>query len=271
MDQWKERMRQDWDERARQDAMHYIMTGRSDWTLEEFLRSGESDVARFIDPLLEQRKVGRERALDVGCGIGRLAVPLARRFRHVDGVDISEEMIRQARRLHAGVKNLNFLVGSGVDLDVCPPDHYDLVFSYIMLQHIPDPEIIYGYLREFGRVLCPGGWAFFQVPNDSMSGHQKYLKRWQQRRETLDKEGRAVPFEDYDHPYLESKIRNFETIVQTPVKFERVVGALNHRNVRVDEATGQGTQLMWVIAQKRKRASSPIAAILSAARFLIGR
>jgi ubiquinone/menaquinone biosynthesis C-methylase UbiE len=196
MDQWKERMRADWDERARQDAMHYIMTDRADWTLEEFLRSGERDVTRFIDPFLKERHVGRERALDVGCGVGRLAVPLARRFGNVDAIDISKEMIARAKELHASIENLNFLVGSGVDLNVCPSNHYDLVFSYIMLQHIPDPKITYGYLREFGRVLRSGGWAFFQVPNDSLSGHQKYLERWEQRRETLDKEGRAVPFED---------------------------------------------------------------------------
>jgi ubiquinone/menaquinone biosynthesis C-methylase UbiE len=180
-------------------------------------------------------------------------------------------MIAQAKELHASIKNLNFLVGSGVDLNVCPSNHYDLVFSYIMLQHIPDPEIIYGYLREFSRVLRDGGWTFFQVPNDSLSGHQKYLERWEQRRETLDKEGRTVPFEDHDHLYLESKIKSFETIVQQPVEFDRVVKALGDGGATVREATGKGTSLMWVAAQKGRSAAGPIRTILSAARQLIRR
>lgn len=270
-EQWKQRMRKDWDERAQEDAMHYIMTGRADWTLAEFLESGEKDVARFVDPLLERHRVARGRALDVGCGIGRLAAPLARRFAAVDAVDISAEMVRRAQELYAPMKHLRFLVGSGVDLAVCPSDHYDLVLSYIMLQHIPDPEIIYGYIREFGRVLRPGGWTLFQVPNDSIAGHQKYLTRWQQRRETLDKECRAVPFEDHDHAYLESKIRNFETIVEQPVEFDRVVRELGARNVKIEEATGQGTNIMWIAAQKGTGARGVIGTIFSAARSLIRR
>jgi 2-polyprenyl-3-methyl-5-hydroxy-6-metoxy-1,4-benzoquinol methylase len=271
MGQWQARMRKDWDERARQDAMHYIMTDRSDWSLAEFLQSGENDIVRFVDPFLESRRVGRESALDVGCGIGRLAVPLARRFTQVDALDISQEMIDKAKELHASVTNLNFSVGSGVDLERFASDRYDLVFSYIMLQHIPDPEIIYGYLREFGRVLKPGGWTFFQVPNDAISGHEKYLRRWEERRDTLIREGRAVPFEDHDHAYLESKIRSFETIVQQPVEYERVMDALDVHNVAIRETTGRGTSLMWVAAQKAGGTNSPIKAILSAARQFIGR
>ncbi len=36
-------MRQDWDERARKDAFHYIASWRKDWTPESFLQSGEED------------------------------------------------------------------------------------------------------------------------------------------------------------------------------------------------------------------------------------
>ena len=39
-------------------------------------------------------------------------------------------------------------------------------FSHVVFQHIPDPQVTYGYVAEMGRVLRPGGWAAFQVSND---------------------------------------------------------------------------------------------------------
>jgi SAM-dependent methyltransferase len=35
-----------------------------------------------------------------------------------------------------------------------------------VFQHLPDPAVSYGYVREMGRVLRPGGWAAFQVSDD---------------------------------------------------------------------------------------------------------
>jgi SAM-dependent methyltransferase len=42
----------------------------------------------------------------------------------------------------------------------------DVVISNVVFQHIPDPRVTLGYVREMGRVLRPGGWAGFQVSND---------------------------------------------------------------------------------------------------------
>jgi hypothetical protein len=36
----------------------------------------------------------------------------------------------------------------------------------VVFQHIPDPQVTYGYAAEMGRILRPGGWAAFQVSND---------------------------------------------------------------------------------------------------------
>ena len=53
-------------------------------------------------------------------------------------------------------------------------------FSHVVFQHIPDPQVTLGYVREMGRVLRPGGWAAFQVSDDpaihTMQHKQSRLK-----------------------------------------------------------------------------------------------
>jgi ubiquinone/menaquinone biosynthesis C-methylase UbiE len=88
---------------------------------------------------------------------------LAGKVKEVHAVDIAPSMIEQARTLHAGLPNAHFHVGSGADLALFPDASFDFVFSFIVLQHVPDPDVVLGYIREFGRVLRPGGRALFQL------------------------------------------------------------------------------------------------------------
>lgn len=246
-----ERMRKDWNRRANENAMHYIMTGRADWDYEDFMATGEADVKRFVDPFLERYGVARLGSiLELGCGIGRMTLALAARFDRVDAFDVSDEMIERARTLHKDKSNIRFQVCNGRDLKSCPSLAYDMVFSYIVLQHIPDPEIIYNYCREFGRLLKSNGVFLFQVANNSLVGHELYVRRWEERRRALQIEKKAIPFEDYAHAYLASKIESYETIIQTPVELDRSIEVLAEAGLRVDVVTGQGTDLMWLGGRK---------------------
>ena len=248
---WARRMKDDWNARAQQDAMHYIMTDRADWTQEEFFATGERDVAKFVDPFLAKYPdVPRGRALELGCGIGRLTAALATRFERVDAIDVSEGMVEQAREIHRAKTHVTFGANNGRDLSDYPSASYDLVFSYIVLQHIPDADIIFNYYREFGRVLKPGGLFLFQVSNNEPRGHEAYLRRWEQRRQAYAERGESIPFEDYDHAYLTEKIQSFETIVQTPVGLEDSFQLLRELGMRVDAWSGEGTDILWLSGQK---------------------
>ncbi|MER3453056.1 MAG: hypothetical protein C4344_05260 [Acidimicrobiia bacterium] len=44
-----------------------------------------------------------------------------------------------------------------------PSGAFDVVYSFLVFQHIPDPAVTYAYVRDIGRVLRPGGWTLFQV------------------------------------------------------------------------------------------------------------
>ena len=106
----------------------------------------------------------RGRALDFGCGVGRHARVLAEHFDEVVGVDVSEEMVRLARRLHEDVEGLEFVVNVDERLAGFPEGAFDLVQSLLVLQHLPDEDAILVYIAEMLRILRPGGLLFFQVP-----------------------------------------------------------------------------------------------------------
>jgi 2-polyprenyl-3-methyl-5-hydroxy-6-metoxy-1,4-benzoquinol methylase len=103
--------------------------------LDAFFATGRDHVDRVLGLVSRHLGViGSQSCLDFGCGVGRLVVPLAGRFRSVTAVDISRPMIEEAGRNceRFGVRNVEFLE----TLDGAR-GAYDLVHSYIVLQHIP--------------------------------------------------------------------------------------------------------------------------------------
>ena len=170
-------MRQYWDARAVENAAWYVDTTLSfdDPDMEQFLADG----ARIVRDALDGAPAAPERtevALEIGSGLGRVVRSLADRFDRVIGVDISPEMVERAREL-VPEPRVEFVLGDGASLTGVPDASVDLVLSFTVLQHIPDPRIIEGYLREAGRVLRPGGMLVFQWNNEP--GHRRWVvRRW---------------------------------------------------------------------------------------------
>src|SRR5579862_329920 len=95
-----QKMRDDWDQRARENARYYVATGTKDWTDEEFFASGERTVAEQIlndtENICQGKLPDVMRVLEIGCGAGRVTRALANVFGEVHAVDVSGEMVRQA-------------------------------------------------------------------------------------------------------------------------------------------------------------------------------
>jgi SAM-dependent methyltransferase len=105
-------------------------------------------------------------ALDYGCGPGRCLVRFHDRFDVIDGVDISETNLENARLNleDAGVAYAGrLLLTPGDSLSDVVDDTYDLVYSVICFQHIAVHEIRFRIWSEIFRVLKPGGWFCFQM------------------------------------------------------------------------------------------------------------
>jgi SAM-dependent methyltransferase len=130
-----------------------------DDVIEAFFESGErqmdatlATVRTFLGPDFHPA-----RALDFGCGVGRLTMPLARESRHVLAVDISDMMLREAAEncLEQGIANVEF-----IDTRVFSNDshrrRFDFVHSYNVFQHIR-PWTGLRVTRRILDMLTPGG------------------------------------------------------------------------------------------------------------------
>jgi 2-polyprenyl-6-hydroxyphenyl methylase/3-demethylubiquinone-9 3-methyltransferase len=97
-------------------------------------------------------------ALDVGCGAGLLAEPLARLGAKVTGIDASPEVIAVARD-HAAASGLaiDYRAGDVQDLD----GQFDLVTSLEVIEHVADPAL---FLKALASRLAPGGLLILSTP-----------------------------------------------------------------------------------------------------------
>jgi SAM-dependent methyltransferase len=160
-----EAVRRDWTTLGEQDPLWavYVAPGTrgGQWDVEEFLALGRSDVAEamaWLDRLGLPTRFGA--VLDFGCGAGRLSQALAAHADTVVGVDVSAPMLAVAADLDR-TGRCRFVRNDAPDLRLFDDAEFDLVYSELVLQHLPAP-VIDGYLGEFMRVLRPGGLAVLQ-------------------------------------------------------------------------------------------------------------
>jgi SAM-dependent methyltransferase len=164
--------RKHWEAFGLTDPLWAICTDESvknnRWSVDEFFRSGEGmidQVMEHLDRIGASLHLGR--ALDFGCGVGRLTQMLCTRFDSADGVDVAASMIELARSYNKHADRCRYHVNTHDDLRLFDDAHFDLVLSMLVLQHMA-PVYAKRYIAEFVRVLRPGGIAYFQVP-DSMA------------------------------------------------------------------------------------------------------
>ena len=155
-----ERAVQTWETWARTDPKYAILSSDEvrDWDDDRFMaHCWEADHAlRLADEVITVR---RGRALDFGCGIGRLSQRLAQEFDTVLGVDLSPTMVKEAKRLNRYADRCEYV---RADLDRFIDAEFDFVLSVYVIQHIA-PSLQAPILRDLTRVLKPDGLAVIQI------------------------------------------------------------------------------------------------------------
>jgi SAM-dependent methyltransferase len=148
-----EQMKRDWDQRARENARHFVDTSRTDWTDQTFFASGQQAISEDILTdtinIYQGKDPGQMRVLEIGCGAGRLTRALSNIFGEIHAV--------------GDRPNAKFYQNNGCDLAVVPPLVFDFAYSSHVFQHIPSREVIDTYVREVHRLLRPGALFKFQV------------------------------------------------------------------------------------------------------------
>jgi SAM-dependent methyltransferase len=145
----------------------------------EFFQSGQRHLDWLVGTIRDRlgEELAPRRALDFGCGVGRLLIPLARLSQRVVGVDVSAGMLHEAARHCAeqAVGNVD-LVRSDDRLSLVPGT-FDFVHSWIVFQHIP-PRRGMVVLREIVRRLEPGGLGALHVTHGSTAPRWQRVRAW---------------------------------------------------------------------------------------------
>jgi ubiquinone/menaquinone biosynthesis C-methylase UbiE len=166
-------MRSDWNQRAREDANYYVAFASYHQPDDEFLATAGLVLPALTNELsrLPSDVSHPRRALEIGCGPGRLILQMNQYFDEIHGIDVSDEMIRLAQDKLSHVSHAFLHATTGTDLALFQNNWFDFAYSFAVFQHIPSTEIVFNYLDETVRVLKPGGIGRFQFrgvrPNES--------------------------------------------------------------------------------------------------------
>jgi SAM-dependent methyltransferase len=160
-----------WEIHGRNEAYYGVLSDArfrasnlSESVLAEFMQSGEDHIAEIIG--LSEHHFGalqqRKKALDFGCGVGRLVLPLARRFDSVAGIDVSQAMLNETKLNAQRAELDNVSLFQVVDGLIAAQEKFDFIHSVIVFQHIPT-HLGERLVSQLTSVLAPGGVAAIHV------------------------------------------------------------------------------------------------------------
>lgn len=218
-----------WDKLAEEDPLWAILTqddrAGGAWKEDEFFATGVADVTAVLHRLEQlQETPAFTRALDFGCGVGRLTRALALRFAAADGVDISRVMIERAASLRPVPSNLRFLHNPRGDLSVLTGTTYSFILSLISLQHMPE-RVALRYIDEMCGLLAPGGVAYLQVSTYLSTDHPPSLEKLARDESPLNRAYRFV--------YQAVKGRKLRRMDTYYCRISRITQVLEHRRMKL--------------------------------------
>jgi ubiquinone/menaquinone biosynthesis C-methylase UbiE len=163
------KMKKEWNARTKMNPLFVIATGPSE-SKESFWKSGIDDCNKILGKdskrfkkILGNKKSTEMKILEIGCGVGRILVPMSDIFRNVIGIDISSEMVQLGQKYVSDIPNCSIVENNGIDLSEFSDNSFDFCYSFIVFQHIPEKQIVENYIKEVSRILKPSCLFRFQV------------------------------------------------------------------------------------------------------------
>lgn len=162
-------LQKNWNEFGKMDPLWSILTSPNKkggkWDIHEFFATGKREIGAAMEHTKSLAiNVPRRKALDFGCGVGRLTQALAHYFDEVYGVDIAPSMIELAKKYNRHGDKCHYYLNETNDLKLFPNNSFDLIYTAITLQHM-EPRYSKNYIKGFLRILAPHGVLIFQLPS----------------------------------------------------------------------------------------------------------
>jgi len=171
-------------------AEEYRSSAMTEEARARFFESGERQVQMFMNVI--RRHFDREfkvtRALDFGCGVGRLLIPIARIAEQAVGVDVADKMLELAAANLAERGITNAAVVKGDDTLSRVEGRFNFINSYIVLQHI-EPRRGYRLINRLIDLLEIGGFASLQL---TYGKHRKFLVHESRRAAFYRRDGNHI-------------------------------------------------------------------------------
>jgi len=235
-------MKDFWNRKASENPHYYISTFQdySKIDEEEFLAVGRELALTHLQetPYTPSKD---QVMLEIGCGIGRMTETFAELFGEVWPIDVSEEMIEKARARLKTCTNVFPHVSNGIDLSLFDDEKFDFVYSYLVFQHLPSPDLIINYVQEVGRVLKPKGVFRFQVRTHQRrrllgliaqagwSAHDVFVRAFRLSAPT-----------ELSHPAFKGSVVDVQTLVDE----------IKSAGMEIIKIIGAGTPVTWITCEK---------------------
>lgn len=236
------KLKENWDTFGKVNAQWAVLNKKGKKSnLNEFFKTGEEEIKKVMDSLSKKQiKLNKGKALDFGCGMGRLTQALAPYFKKVYGVDISPSMIGLAKKHNKYPDKCKYLLNDKDNLSIFKKNSFDFIYTNIVLQHMKQ-EYSLNYIKEFLRILKPKGILLFQIPS-------KRLISWQ----TLVE----IVFPKFIVDFAKKKIQG-AVMDMHPIKKEKILMILKKNNTKIldlmpDKSAGKRFESFKYLVEKIK-------------------
>jgi ubiquinone/menaquinone biosynthesis C-methylase UbiE len=211
-----EKLKEDWNGLGETDPFWAILSDPlkkyNKWDPQTFFKTGVEEVSVLMHRIqILNISFPRNNALDFVCGVGRLTQALCHHFDRCYGVDIAPSMIRLAKKYNQYGDRCRYLINDRADLSFFENNCFDFIYSTIVLQHM-DPEYSKRYLKEFLRVLTPGGLLVFQIPSELNHSSFVHILNDAAFKAKITMEQPIAPTKSGGQAYILVKVKNMSNL-----------------------------------------------------------